>query len=83
MTLKKILFIFFLINIILFKNSFSSENDIYKKILRLSLKFYSEKKRGDLVARISSDVQELENSFLSIFELFRLKKKKKKKKKWP
>ena len=32
MTLKKILFIFFLINIILFKNSFSSENDIYKKI---------------------------------------------------
>ena len=32
MTLKKILFIFFLINIILLKNSFSSENDIYKKI---------------------------------------------------
>ena len=29
---KKILFIFFLINIILLKNSFSSENDIYKKI---------------------------------------------------
>ena len=32
MTLKKILFIFFLINIILLKNCFSSENDIYKKI---------------------------------------------------
>ena len=32
MTLKKILFIFFLINIILLKNSFSSENNIYKKI---------------------------------------------------
>ena len=32
MTLKKILFIFFLINIIFLKNSFSSENDIYKKI---------------------------------------------------
>ena len=32
MTLKKIFIIFFLINIILFKESFSSENDIYKKI---------------------------------------------------
>ena len=28
-----------------------------------------QKKRGDIVARISSDVQELDNSFLSIFEL--------------
>ena len=32
MTLRKIIIIFFLINIILLKNSFSSENDIYKKI---------------------------------------------------
>ena len=44
-------------------------NDIYKQIIKLSLSFYSEKKRGDIVARISSDVQELDNSFLSIFEL--------------
>ena len=44
-------------------------NDIYNSIIRLSLSFYSEKKRGDIVARISSDVQELDNSFLSIFEL--------------
>ena len=44
-------------------------NDIYKSIIKLSLSFYSEKKRGDIVARISSDVQELDNSFLSIFEL--------------
>ena len=44
-------------------------NDIYKSIIKLSLTFYSEKKRGDIVARISSDVQELDNSFLSIFEL--------------
>ena len=44
-------------------------NDIYKSIIRLSLSFYSEKKRGDIVARISSDVQELDHSFLSIFEL--------------
>ena len=44
-------------------------NDIYRSIMRLSLSFYSEKKRGDIVARISSDVQELDHSFLSIFEL--------------
>ena len=44
-------------------------NEIYNSIIRLSLSFYSEKKRGDIVARISSDVQELDNSFLSIFEL--------------
>lgn len=44
-------------------------NEIYNSIIRLSLSFYSEKKRGDIVARISSDVQELDHSFLSIFEL--------------
>ena len=44
-------------------------NDIYERMIKLSLSFYSEKKRGDIVARISSDVQELDNSFLSIFEL--------------
>ena len=44
-------------------------NDIYEQMIKLSLSFYSEKKRGDMVARISSDVQELDNSFLSIFEL--------------
>ena len=44
-------------------------NDIYKSIIKLSHSFYSEKKRGDIVARISSDVQELDHSFLSIFEL--------------
>ena len=44
-------------------------NDIYDQMIKLSLSFYSEKKRGDIVARISSDVQELDNSFLSIFEL--------------
>jgi len=44
-------------------------NEIYEQIIKLSLSFYSEKKRGDIVARISSDVQELDNSFLSVFEL--------------
>lgn len=44
-------------------------NEIYSSIIKLSISFYSSKKRGDIVARISSDVQELDNSFLSIFEL--------------
>ena len=44
-------------------------NDIFKVLVKLSLSFYSKKKKGDMVARISSDVQELDHSFLSIFEL--------------
>ena len=48
---------------------FDIRNEIYNKILILSLPFYSDKNKGDILARISSDVQELDNSFLSIFEL--------------
>ena len=44
-------------------------DDIFKVLIKLSLSFYSKKKKGDMVARISSDVQELDHSFLSIFEL--------------
>ena len=33
------------------------------------MSYYSEKKKGDIVARISSDVLEIDNSFLSVFEL--------------
>ena len=48
---------------------FDIRNEIYNKILILSLPFYSDKNKGDILARISSDVQELDNSFLSIFAL--------------
>jgi len=44
-------------------------NEIYNKIVRLSMSYYSGKKKGDIVARISSDVLEIDNSFLSVFEL--------------
>ena len=44
-------------------------NEIDNKIVKLSMSYYSEKKKGDIVARISSDVLEIDNSFLSIFEL--------------
>ena len=44
-------------------------NAIYKKIVELPISFYSEKRKGDTIARISNDVQEIQSSFLSILEL--------------
>ena len=44
-------------------------NELYNKTTTLPLYFFSEKKKGDLMARISSDVLELQHSFLSILEL--------------
>ena len=44
-------------------------NAMYKKIVELPLSFFSEKKKGDIIARISSDVLEIQHSFLSILEL--------------
>lgn len=43
---------------------------MYKKILHLNISFYSEKRKGDTIARITSDVLEVQHSFLSILELF-------------
>ncbi|MDW5290042.1 ABC transporter ATP-binding protein [Formosa sp. PL04] len=42
---------------------------LYDKYLNLPLSFFSEKRKGDSIARISSDVQEIQTSFLSILEL--------------
>ena len=44
-------------------------NDLYKKITSLPLAFYSEKRKGDTMSRISTDVLEIQHSFLSILEL--------------
>ncbi len=44
-------------------------NAMYKKIVELPISFFSEKKKGDVIARISSDVLEIQHSFLSILEL--------------
>lgn len=44
-------------------------NALYDKIISLPLSFYSEKKKGDVIARITSDVLEIQHSFLSILEL--------------
>lgn len=44
-------------------------DDLYAKIINLPISYFSEKRKGDVIARASSDVQEIQNSFLSILEL--------------
>jgi len=44
-------------------------NELYDKITSLPLAFYSEKRKGDTMSRISTDVLEIQHSFLSILEL--------------
>lgn len=42
---------------------------IYDKIIRLPLSFYSEEKKGDIMARMSGDVIEVENSVMSSIDM--------------
>jgi len=42
---------------------------LYLKIISLPISYFSEEKKGDLMAKITSDVTELQISFLSILEL--------------
>ncbi len=44
-------------------------NDLYQKTISLPISFFSEKKKGDIMARIGPDVIEVHYSFLSILEL--------------
>jgi subfamily B ATP-binding cassette protein MsbA len=44
-------------------------NELYAKTVELPLSYYSEKRKGDTIARITSDVLEIQHSFLSILEL--------------
>ena len=44
-------------------------NTLYNKTLTLPISYYSEKRKGDTIARITSDVLEIQHSFLSILEL--------------
>jgi len=43
-------------------------NDMYKKILVLPVSYYSEKKKGDIISRMTSDVLEVEWSIMSSLE---------------
>ena len=46
------------------------KKNIYEKIITLPLSYFSKNKKGDLISRMSSDVIEVQNSFLSIIEIF-------------
>lgn len=44
-------------------------NQLYHKITSLSLSFFSEERKGDIIARMSGDVQEVENSIMSSLDM--------------
>lgn len=45
-------------------------DSIYGKITELPISYFSEKRKGDFISRITSDVQVIQTSFLSMLELF-------------
>ena len=44
-------------------------NHLYRKITSLSLGFFSEERKGDIIARMSGDVGEIENSIMSSLDM--------------
>ncbi|WP_396603352.1 ABC transporter ATP-binding protein [Algibacter sp. R77976] len=42
---------------------------VYKKTIELPLSFFSEQKKGDIIARVTGDVNDLQYSFLPVLEL--------------
>ena len=44
-------------------------NQLYEKITSLSLGFFSEERKGDLIARMSGDVQEVDSSIMSSIDM--------------
>ena len=41
---------------------------LYRKIIELPIAYFTEKRKGDIIARMTSDVQEVENSILTSIE---------------
>ncbi len=44
-------------------------NSIYRKIVTLPLSFFSDERKGDIIARMSGDVQEIENSITGSLDM--------------
>lgn len=44
-------------------------NQLYHKILSLPMGFFSDEKKGDIITRMSGDVQEVENSIMSSLDM--------------
>ncbi|ASB50246.1 ABC transporter ATP-binding protein [Alkalitalea saponilacus] len=45
-------------------------HQIYNKILNLPMGFFSDERKGDIIARSTGDVQEVENSIMSSLDMF-------------
>jgi ATP-binding cassette, subfamily B, bacterial MsbA len=45
-------------------------NELYEKIMKLPLSYYSNEKKGDLISRMTNDVQQIEHSIISSLEMF-------------
>ena len=43
--------------------------EVYEKVLKLPLSFFSEERKGDIIARMSADVQVVENSITSSIDM--------------
>ena len=43
---------------------------IYNKILSLPIGYFSQERKGDIIARMSGDVQEIENSITGVLDMF-------------
>jgi subfamily B ATP-binding cassette protein MsbA len=52
------------------KNSIVNElrSELYNKILQLPIGYFTEKRKGDLISRITNDISEVENSLISTLE---------------
>ncbi len=69
--LKNIFNYLALFNITILRNGVLKDlrNVLFKKIIELPISYYSEKRKGDVMARMLGDVAEVQTSFFSIFEL--------------
>jgi len=45
-------------------------DSLFEKAMRLPISYYTDEKKGDLIARMQSDVGEIENAVISVLELF-------------
>lgn len=45
-------------------------NEIYSKVLSLPIGFFTEERKGDLISRMTNDINEVELSIMSVLEVF-------------
>jgi len=60
------------LTMVLIRNSVVRDirNRLYKKVVHLPIGFFSEERKGDIMARITGDVAEIENSIMTSLDMF-------------